>query len=195
MRWVVVAVKKEMARSLGWLRVRKRTNTQPRNQSMVSVTTRAGRWPLALNLVALATLAACGDDVVAPKAPRPDAPNASVQAAEPMDVTVTNTSGGTQVGSLRWAASQIAAGGGTIWIHPSIAGQTIALDAELQFPSITYIYAPEDKGIVISGNDQRRVMSSTGQFLSLYNVTVTRGNAPYGSGISAVELALDNSNV
>ena len=162
---------------------------------MRSDTTRAGRWPLALSFVALATLAACGDDPVAPTTPRPVAPNASAQAAEQMTVTVTNTSGGTQVGSLRWAASQIAAGGGTILIHPSIAGQTIALDAELQFPTVTYIYAPEDKGIVISGKDQRRVMSSTGQFLSLYNVTVTKGNAPYGSAISAVQLALDNSNV
>jgi hypothetical protein len=110
-------------------------------------------------------------------------------------VTVTNTSGGTEVGSLRWAAAQIAGGGGSIWIDAGIAGDTIALDAELQLDTTAYIYAPVEGGIVISGKDQHRVISSSGGLLTLYNVTVTKGFADHGSAVSAVALALDNSNV
>jgi hypothetical protein len=167
---------------------------------MPSLTPRAGRWPLALSraaLAALAVLGACADEPVSPRNPSTLEPRASVQDAEQVNVVVTNTSGGTEVGSLRWAASQVAAaaGGGSILIDASLAGDTIVLGAELELPTTTYIYAPEDKGITISGNDQHRVMSSTGPYLSLWKVTVTKGYAASGSAISAVSLALDNSNV
>jgi hypothetical protein len=58
-----------------------------------------------------------------------------------------------------------------------------------------YIYGPAEGGITISGKDQHRVISSTGELLSLYNVTVIKGFADYGSAVSAVALGMDNSNV
>ena len=164
---------------------------------MRTVASRARRRPLALSLLGLAALGACADEVVAPRNPSALAPRAAALAGEWVSVTVTNTSGGTDVGSLRWAAAQVAAGGGggSIWIDAKIAGDTIALDAELKLANTVYIYGSADDGITISGKDQHRVISSTGELLTLYNVTVTKGFADYGSAVSAVGLALDNSNV
>ena len=164
---------------------------------MQSYIPRARRWRLAVNLLGLAALGACADEPVAPRNPSTPAPTRSAQTGEWVTVTVTNTSGGTEVGSLRWAAAQVAAGGGdgSIWIGAEIAGDTIALDAELQLAGRVYVYGAVEGGITISGKDQHRVISSTGDLLSLYNVTVTRGFADYGSAVSAVGLALDNSNV
>ena len=159
---------------------------------MDRLTSRGGRWLLALTFVGLG---ACADEPIAPGKPSALAPETSALAGEWVTVTVTNTSGGTEVGSLRWAAAQIAGGGGSIWIDTSIAGDTIALDAELQLDTTAYIYGPAEGGITISGKDQHRVISSTGGVLSLSNVTVTKGFADYGSAVSAVALALDNSNV
>ena len=157
---------------------------------------RAGRRRLALHLLGLAALGACVDEPIAPRKPPTLSPTASTLAGEWVTVTVTNTSGGTEPGSLRWAAAQVAgSAGGSIWIDASIAGQTIALDAELQLDTTAYIYAPVEGGITISGKDQHRVISSTGGLLQLYNVTVTKGVAAYGSAVSAVSLGLDNSNV
>ena len=164
---------------------------------MQSYIPRARRWRHAVNLLGLAALGACADEPVAPGNPSALAPRAAALAGEWVTVTVTNTSGGTDVGSLRWAAAQVAAGGGSgsIWMDAKIAGDTIALDAELQLAGMVYIYAPVEGGITISGKDQHRVISSTGERLVLYNVTVTKGFADYGSAVSAVELGLDNSNV
>ena len=160
---------------------------------MQSFIPRAGRWRLAFHLLGLATLGACADEPVTPSAPSALTPKAAALANEWVTVTVTNTSGGTEVGSLRWAAAQVAGSLGSIWIDSSIAGDTIALDTELVFVSRAYIYAPVEGGITISGKDQHRVISSTG-LLTLYNVTVTKV-ADYGSAVSADSLALDNSNV
>ena len=163
---------------------------------MPSFMSRAGRRPLALHLLCLAALGACVDEPVAPTKPSTLSPTAAALAGEWVTVTVTNTSGGTQAGSLRWAAAQVAgSAGGSIWIDASIAGKTIALDAELQLDTTAYIYGPAEGGITISGRDQHRVISSTGGLLSLSNVTVTKGVADSGSAVSAVSLALDNSNV
>ncbi|MDF2774480.1 MAG: polymorphic outer membrane protein [Geminicoccaceae bacterium] len=162
---------------------------------MQSFIPRAGRWRLALKLLGFVALGACADEPIAPLDPSALAPKTSALAGEWVTVTVTNTSGGTEVGSLRWAAAQIAGGGGSIWIDTRIAGDTIALDAELQLDTTAYIYGPVEGGITISGKDQHRVISSTGGVLSLSNVTVTKGFADYGSAVSAVALALDNSNV
>jgi hypothetical protein len=159
---------------------------------------RAARRPLALRLAALTVLAAlgaCSDEPAAPTRPPALTPRASDVAGVWVDVTVTNTSGGTEAGSLRWAASQVADSGGTIWIDPSLAGDTIVLDAELKLDGVTWINAPKNRGITISGNDQHRVMSSAGSFLGLQHVTVTKGYADSGSAIAAVELALYHSNV
>ena len=162
---------------------------------MQSYIPRAGRRRLALHLLGLAALGACTEEPVEQRNPSALSPTASALAGEWVTVTVTNTSGGTEVGSLRWAAAQVAGKPGSIWIDASIAGDTIALDAELRFDTTAYIYAPVEGGITISGKDQHRVISSTGGVLTLSNVTVTKGVADYGSAVSAVTLSLDNSNV
>jgi hypothetical protein len=70
------------------------------------VASRAAGWSRAFAVAAFATLGACSDDdPVAPKAT--PTPNAAVRGAAPVEVMVTNTSGGTEVGSLRWAAKQV----------------------------------------------------------------------------------------
>ena len=77
---------------------------------MHTVASRAGRWPLALSLAATITLGACADDPVAPKIP--SKPNLSASpTGDFIEVTVTSTSGGTEVGSIRWAAGQIKSAG------------------------------------------------------------------------------------
>ena len=77
---------------------------------------RVSRVPLALTLVA--ALVACIDE------PTPTDP---VRQLEPQFgvgdvITVTNTSGGTGIGSLRWAMSQVT-NGEVIHFDPSLAGQ------------------------------------------------------------------------
>src|SRR5215212_5347610 len=90
-RHFVVAI---MARFRGWLRLRKGSAYhQPRRQPMRFFTSRAGRWPLAFSLAAIAALGACADEPVSPKNPSTIEPKAVVQGAEWVDVTVTNTSG------------------------------------------------------------------------------------------------------
>ncbi len=79
---------------------------------MQILASRAGHSPLALTLAfaALTAVAACRDEPVAPrKTPTPLATKASAHGPT---LYVTNTSGGTEVGSLRWAADQIQYGGG-----------------------------------------------------------------------------------
>ena len=118
---------------------------------MPSFISRAGRRPLALHLLCLAALGACVDEPVAPTKPPTISPSAAALAGEWVTVSVTNTSGGTQAGSLRWAAAQVGgSAGGSIWIDASIAGKTIALDAELQLDTTAYIYAPVE-GFVMNG--------------------------------------------
>jgi hypothetical protein len=83
---------------------------------------RAGPWPLARSLAALGALGAlgaCADEPAGPKTP--STPQASVQSLGGDGLfTVTNTSGGTDVGSLRWAAAQLnATNGGTIEFDPT----------------------------------------------------------------------------
>ena len=162
---------------------------------MRSFSLRAGRWPLAFSVFALAAVAACSDDPVAPP-PATLPTEASANALAPIYLTVTNTSGGTEVGSLRWAAAQVPA---TAYAHirfdSTLAGDTIALDAELVLQGNVYIDALQNKGIVISGKNQHRVMRSVGPFLSLWNVTVTEGNAEYGSGVTGPRLFINYSNV
>jgi len=162
---------------------------------MQSFIPRARHWRLALHLLGVVTLGACADDPVTPKSPSALTPKSAALANEWVTVTVTNTSSGTEVGSLRWAAAQVAGSLGAIWIDSNIAGDTIALDSELVFVSRAYVYGPAEGGITISGKDQHRVISSTGGLLTLYNVTVTKGVADYGSAVSADSLSLDNSNV
>ena len=67
---------------------------------------RAGRWPLALTIVAVAALGACADEPAAPKS-TPRIAGTPALAMDGIQVTVTNASGGSEVGSLQWAASQV----------------------------------------------------------------------------------------
>jgi len=141
---------------------------------MFYLASRAGRWPLALLLVALA---ACADETVGPKM-SPPTPNPSLATTA---ILVTNTSGGTNVGSLRWAAMQY--GGGTIQFDPSLAGDTIALDSTLVLESGETVEGPADKGITIKGRFGRVIAAPFGG--TLRNVTVTGGAADRGSAIYA----------
>src|SRR5688500_3931007 len=102
---------------------------------MLSYITR-GRHPRALRLAALMALAALGACADAPP------PTAPVTVPKPHFgigplITVTNTSGGTGTGSLRWAARQ-ATVYSIILFDPSLAGATITLDSTLRVgPDVT----------------------------------------------------------
>ena len=164
---------------------------------MHAFTWRVGRWPLALSLSGLIGLGACADDPVAPRIPSTLEPKASVPTSEWVEVTVTNASGGTEVGSLRWAASQIESGGGVIHFDPSLDGATIVLNGSLSPDGRMYIEGPA-KGITISGNDQYRVIDGHDDdgAVSLTNVTITKGYDPYfASAVRATSLYLQNSTV
>ena len=159
---------------------------------------RAGRWPLALSLLTLVTLGACADDPVAPRNPTTISPAlAGAPTGEFVNVTVTNTSGGTDVGSLRWAADQIKSAGGAIHFDPSLDGATIVLNGTVSPDGPMYVDGPA-KGITISGNNQYRVIDGyfDNGLVSLTNVTITNGyHADYASAIHATSVYLQNSTV
>ena len=156
---------------------------------------RAGRWPLALTFMSLAALAACADEPVAPKSSS-NIVRATASEHEDLQVTVTNASGGSEVGSLQWAVSQVNEPGpttGVIVFDPSLEGDTITLDVPLQAQRPMEIIGPA-KGITLSGNDQHRVISG-GTSLTLRNVTLTKGYSDYGSAVAAPSLSLYNTTV
>jgi hypothetical protein len=166
----------------------------------LSTSRAARRAPLAFTLPALAALAAlgaCADDPAAPESPSKTAPAAHTTQTlgAPMEVVVTNTFGGMQVGSLRWAASQIRIpDGGIIRFDPSLEGDTIVLEDQVVFEHKAWIDGPA-RGITLSGNDQHRVILAVDN-VSLTNVTITRGNAPTGSAIwAAGSILLRHSTV
>jgi hypothetical protein len=159
---------------------------------------RAGRWPLAFTAAAVVALGACADDPVQPKMQPPSKPNASVPpTGEFVEVTVTNTSGGFDVGSIRWAANQIHSAGGAIHFDPSLDGATIVLNGPLAPDGPMYVVGPA-KGITLSGNNQHQVISGEPDngTVSLKNVTITKGFAAFGpSAIDASSVYLENSTV
>src|SRR6476620_4926382 len=115
---------------------------------MLPLTWRAGHWPLALMLL---TLGACADEPVAPAASgirRLSGPNANLGDV----ITVTTTSGGKDVGSLRWAVAQ-ASGGEIIRFAPAIAGATIVVDSTIPVLYPITIEGPRDRGVTISGGN------------------------------------------
>jgi hypothetical protein len=155
---------------------------------------RAARRPL--SLLALAALAACADDASSDAPTMPTAPQADV-VVDPL--TVTSTSGGTDVGSLRWAAAN-AASGQTVRFAPELAGKTIVLDTTLVARYSLTIDGPPDRGVTISGGGRVRVLDVfyPDTYLTLRNVTVTGGYVPYGekaAGIFANNLTLEHSTV
>jgi len=165
---------------------------------MRSYATRAGRWPLALTLAAVAALGACADDPVTPKVQPPSKPTASVPpTGEFVEVTVANTSGDQDVGSIRWAAGQIHSAGGAIHFDPGLDGATIVLNGPIAPDGPMYVVGPA-KGITLSGNDQHLVIAGEPEngAVSLKNVTITNGFAAFGpSGVDASSVYLENSTV
>ena len=169
---------------------------------MLLLNTRASRRPLALSVAAFAALTvltACVDEPVAPRLPSAAnlsaADTSALPTFDPIYLTVTNSSGGTEVGSLRWAVSQIRTpDGGWIRFDPSLAGDTITLGEQLYLEHHTIIQAPQG-GITLSGNDQHRVVLAA-VAVELENITVTKGNATTGSAIwSGGLLKLNHSTV
>ena len=159
---------------------------------MQSYGSRTGRWPLALIVAATAALAACADDPVAPKH-SPTQAKLAAQWDTSVNVVVTNTSGGTDVGSLRWAADKVRLWPGTITFDSTLGGKTVVLDTGLYLIQNVKIVAPS-KGVTISGKDQFRLITSRAN-LELTNVTLTKGYSEFGSVIAGVTVALDHSTV
>ncbi|MDF2774481.1 MAG: hypothetical protein K0S86_3981 [Geminicoccaceae bacterium] len=158
-------------------------------------TARARLRPLGLTLVGLAALAACSDEPVAPRS-SPKVAAAARLLREEIHVTVTNASGGSDVGSLQWAVAQVnepGNAGGVITFDSSLEGDTITLDVPLQAQRPVEIIGPT-KGITLSGNDQHRVING-GTSVSLRNLTLTKGNADLGSAVMAPSLSLYNTTV
>jgi len=143
---------------------------------MYSFALRSGRWPLALTL---AVLGACADE---PPTTAPAAPPKPHFGIGPI-ITVTNTSGGTGTGSLRWAVRQ-ATVYSIIQFDPSLAGATITLDSTLQLGPDVAIDGPKTKGITISGGGTTGVVELAGG-AALRNLTITGGKACVGGGIVA----------
>ena len=143
---------------------------------MRSFVSRTGRWPLAL---IFAALGACGDET-APTAPAaPHKPNFGIGPI----ITVTNTSGGTGAGSLRWAVQQ-ATVYSIVLFDPSLAGATITLDSTLRVGPDVTIEGPKTKGITIKGGGTAGVLELAGG-AGLRNLTITGGKGCVGGGIVA----------
>jgi hypothetical protein len=113
-------------------------------------------------------------------------------------LTVTNASGGTEFGSLRWALS-LGTGGEIIRFDPTIAGATIVLDTTAVVRNDITIEGPEDKGITLSGSGKVRVIHSYATRFVLRNLTIRDGLASAdgyhdGGGVrgSAGEVVLQN---
>ena len=158
-------------------------------------TSRAARVTLGVMLTALA---ACADEP-SPTAP---VPGLAPQFAIGDVLTVTNTSGGTDVGSLRWAMSHIT-GGEVIRFDPGLAGQTIVLDTTIATHEPFTIEGPADNGITISGGGKVRVFDvsvGTDDTLVFRNLTIADGKATGGAGIivrgsNASSVKLENSTL
>jgi hypothetical protein len=167
---------------------------------MLRSTPRAGRWPLAFIFATMATLGACTDDTQSLTAPlaKPNKPSLAVGDV----ITVTNTRGNTDVGSLRWAVAQ-ATGGEIIRFDSRLAGATITLDSTLVISNYVTIEGPADKGITISAGGKGRVIDVAQMTIGLpptklLNVSITGGNLSqgYGAGILASSpLIIEHSTV
>ena len=154
---------------------------------MQSYTSRVGRWPLALTLIAVA---ACADDQLS-TAPRPT--SLSRQTLDGNVILVTTASGANLPGSLQRAVG-IADGTSVIRFDSTLAGDTIALEASLEpFPYIT-IEGPATKGITLTTTAGYVFRLRQGGVLR--NLTISGGS---GSPASAVwtlgALRLENSTV
>ena len=158
---------------------------------MFRSTSRGGRWSLALMLFGLG---ACADEPAAPRIPSLSGPNANLGDI----ITVTNTSGGTGVGSLRWAVAQYT-GGEIIRFDPSLAGATIVVDTTILVGRAITIEGPADKGVTISGGNAHHIFEiangltapSTFRNLALVNGEGS-GSAGGGGILSGSDVVLEN---
>lgn len=134
--------------------------------------------------VMLTVLAGCRDEPSL-TAPMPDlAPSFAVGDV----LLVTNTSGGTEVGSLRWAVSHLT-GGEIISFAPGLAGQTIVLDTTIVTVEPFTIEGPAVGGITISGGGKVRVFDISlgdAEEAVLRNLTIAGGYGDTGLGSGAI---------
>lgn len=158
---------------------------------------RATRWPRALRVIIAATgtaaaLGACADQ---PTGATPTvAPSPHREVGTSSVFTITSKSGGYAEGTLAWAVGT-AAHGDVIRFDPSLAGDTIALDTTLKAANFVTIEGPADKGITLSGKNQRKVFHLKWGG-TLRNVTIINGYNPSGSPIvSDGRLTLEHSTV
>jgi len=161
---------------------------------MCTLNSRAPRVVLA---VLLTVFASCTDE------PSPSEP---MRGLEPQfnvgDVLmVTNTSGGTDIGSLRWAMNFVT-GGEVIQFASNLAGQTITLDSTVMIDASVTIEGPAAEGITISGGGRVIVVDfslSSDEEAVLRNVTIANGmSTSNGAGIivrGSGSLRLENSTV
>src|SRR4029450_10681235 len=117
-------------------------------------------------------------------------------------ITVINSSGGTGVGSLRWAVSQ-ATGGEVIRFAPELAGDTITLDAPVVIAHPVTIEGPADKGVTISGDFQWHIFdiqdslpsATTLKNLELVNGVAQFGTAGGGGVVAHSDVVLENVTI
>jgi hypothetical protein len=152
----------------------------------------------------LLAIAACSDEPTEPMRDSGLAPSFGVGDV----LTVTNTSGGMDIGSLRWVMSQIQ-GGEIIRFDPSLAGQTIVLDTTITTTnSKTFtIEGPADRGITISGGGKVRLfdvsLSHSTDTIVFRNLTLANGNdgptgfaaGILGRGLTTAVVRLENSTL
>ncbi len=139
-------------------------------------TSRVGRWPLALTLIAVA---ACADDQLstAPRATRP-----SRQSLDGNVILVTSASGANVPGSLPWAVS-VANGTSVIQFDPSLAETTISLDATLEAFAYITVEGPASKGVTIVSKPTAGRAFRLRQGGVLRNLTISGGSDGPGSAI------------
>ena len=143
-----------------------------------------------LTSLALAVAAACDptDPVTVPV--RPPASHA-LPTVNVLDVTTTSDAGN---GSLRQAIAD-AQPGNVIHFDPAIAGQTITLTSgELSVDKVVTIEGSATQGMTISGGGNSRIatVTATGD-LTLRNLTITDGVAPFGNNGGGLANREENS--
>ena len=158
---------------------------------MFRLTSRGVRRSLALMLPALG---ACADESPPPLTGPKPAVKANLVAGDV--VMVTNASGGTNPGSIRWVVDNIYVDGTIIRFDPSLDGATIPLDSTIVVHASVTIEGPKNKGVTLSGGDRVRVIHLQ-ESATLRNLTITKGYHPTsGGGIYARNgLTLENSTV
>ena len=104
----------------------------------------------------------------------------AAMTAQAQVYTVTSTDDDDTEGALRWALIQSNAqsGGAVINVSPSLAGQTITLTVEM--PRITKNVTINGNGIIISGDNARRIFNISEADVTFDRITFANG---YESGI------------